>query len=374
MRAMWLRVIFSTVGVHAAPSDLTTVTLEYRAPEGCPDEDAVRVMLREALDSVPTGEHRNHVRAVAMVEEDDPSRFRLELEIDDGTAARRRSLDDESCRQLMQTGAMLVAIAVDPRIAAALAEPVVTERIVTDQAGATAPDWSVPAPNSNAYPVEPADRFVPHESRADDATAEQERDVADLSSVGLVPPSTNDASVRGPTRRRAAPAWDIGLAGGGEFNVLPGLAANVSLGLGVHRDHWRLEAAADIVPTKRGSIPEATGRFSLVTVVLRACGVLEAAAFLFPLCGGLSVGGIRGQALDTAETGVAWFPWLSAHAGPAVQWRVHPRIHPFARVDVLFPVVRGTFVVDPVPQPIHRPGVVGFAAQVGIIVPVRRRP
>jgi len=337
------------VGPSAATGD--AVTLEYRAPAGCPDEQEVLAMVNEALDSVPTVEARHQVRAVALVDDDQSSLFRLELEIDDGDAVRRRSLTDASCRELMHTGAVLVAIAVDPRIAAAVSHS--DENAAPDE----------PESETSTVPVPPPSLAV----REAQPTEAQPAAKPDASPVAPLPRATPQQPKRRVGNRSPA-QWDLAAAGGAGFNLLPGFAASASMTLGVQRSRWRVESVATGLPSKRGGTSAASGRFSLVTIGVRGCGVFETEALLLPLCGGVSVGGIRGRATDTPQTSTAWFPWLSAHAGPSLHWRVHPRVRPFAGAGFIVPVLRGTFVVAPEPDLIHRPGVVGFSAQAGISV------
>lgn len=352
MRAMGWWALVLALGPSATTGD--AVALEYSAPADCPDEHEMRAILDEALDSVPTVETRHQVRAVAVVEEDHPSLFRLELEIDDGETVRRRSLTDPSCGELVHTGAVLVAIAVDPRIAAAVSRDLAQDAPPDDPGGTTA---TGPVPGLRAgLSGSPPSEVGPTGSPAETV----------LAPTPVATPTR--PRVEHGIRSRPHTRWDVAAAGGAGFNLLPGWAASASIILGVQGHRWRVETVAAALPSKRGGTSEASGRFSLATIGVRGCGTFETQSLLFPLCGGLSVGGIRGRAVEIAQASTAWFPWLSAHAGPSVHWRVHPRVRPFAGAELVVPILRGTFVVESAPELIHRPGVVGFSAHAGISI------
>lgn len=321
-----------------------SVTLEYSAPAACPDAAAVHQMVRKSLDAVPSDGQRHQVHAVAIIDDDDPSLFRLELTIESGADRRHRTLTDPSCAQLTRAGATLIAIAVDPRIGALVAGPRIDR-------GATIPEVPpAPAPESVATPA-------PHDHVPVEAPT----------STGRFDDSSPKASLR---RARYRPRWGLAIGGGASFNLLPGFAGLGTAAVDLSWPSWRLSGGIRTEPAKRGGTSEATAQFSTVAATLEGCGVPVAGAVEFPLCLGIAIGGIRGRAVNTPERSVGWFPWLDAHAGPAVRWRAHRRVHPWLAAQVVVPLLRGAFVVEMARAPIHEPGRVGAAARIGLAFPL----
>jgi hypothetical protein len=340
-----------------------TVTLEYSAPAECPDAAAVEQMVRESLDAVPSDGRRHQVHAIATIDNDDPSLFRLDLTIHAEDDRLHRTLTDASCEQLTRAGATLIAIAVDPRLGTLAPTP-------SSDTEATVPD--VPAQVAQPPPSTAASEPVSEPARpGPDRHLAQPPDVPTRTSTGTL----HDGSLAVVAARPALPRphWGLAIGGGASVNLLPGFAGLATAAIDLSWPSWRLSGGVRTEPAKRGGTSEATGQFSIVAAAVEGCAVPLAGALEFPLCLGIAVGGMRGRAVDTPERNVGWFPWLSAHAGPALRWRVHPRVHPWIAAEVVLPVLRGVFVVDMAREPIDEPGRIGAAARIGLAFPLGRQ-
>ena len=353
MRAMVaVSIVLAVLSPALRPVDpAEAVALHYEAPPSCPERDVVRAMVNDTLAALPETENRHVVSAQIVVEDEVPASFRLDLAIDDGTTTLTKTLRGPTCSELTQTAAVLVAIAVDPRIAGlAVAAPALEPPQV---------DGVVPP----AVPADIGDPSAPTEATSQPAVLITTQNPAPLRLESLSP-------VLRSRVRRARPGLDLRLAGGGGFNLQPGFAGFGTAALGVEGNRWRVEAGVRYWPPKQAVQAQATGRFQLVSMVVRGCAVPSVRTLAFPLCGGASIGGIHGRGVVVDRTAAAWFPWLALTAGPSVRWRLHERVALWFGADVVVAVLRGSFVVQPLREPVHRPGVVGFTTAVGLVIPL----
>lgn len=352
MRPMSAALIVLAVLSPATRPAEPAVALHYEAPPSCPERDLVRAMVDDTLAALPDTGGRHVVSARVVVDTEVPATFRLDLAIDDGTTTSTKTLRGPTCDELTETAAVLVAIAIDPRLAGLPVAAVATEPPA--KVDAVVPP---PASAERDEPLAPSTA----RSRPLAPTTSQDPPPLRFAPTSPVPP---------PRLRRAHPGLDLRLAGGGGFNLQPGFAGVATAALGVEGHRWRVEAGVRYWPPKQAVQSQATGRFQLISALLRGCAVPSVNSLAFPLCGGVSVGGIHGRGVVVDRTAAAWFPWLALTAGPSMRWRVHQRVALWVGADVVVAVLRGSFVVQPLREPVHRPGAVGFTTAAGLVIPL----
>lgn len=332
----WL--LYVVVGAATPASDGYALT--WDGPEDCDagDEarDAIDRLLGEPNDDAP---HRSRVEAhaqVVTVADDAAAKWHLELELRAGDVTGRRRLDAVSCEDLVQATALIVAIAIDPKVA------LEASTSAADDPGPPEPTPAAPEPDPpTPAPVEPA-----------------------------VEPTPADASVHGHLRVGLGPAWGL----------VPGWTAAVGLAGGVQRGFWRVSLAANAhLPREIDSSanPAVGGRFWAWTVGAAGCGVPPAvggrASVRFLLCAGLDAGLVHGVGVGDLQQRRDAAPWIGGRAGPSVVWTPSRRLGVYLQADLVVGIERPAFRTDPSGF-LYRPAQVGFLAGLGAEFDFAPRP
>lgn len=339
-----------------APAD-PGLQLGWEAPPGCPSEQEVRARVVRLVGEEAARAAR--LRARGRVRADGQG-WRLELELSGETGGGQRSLTAARCEELAEAGALVVAIAVDPR-------------------AALAGEGVVPAPpgevNEGAGPSGQANEEAgpPGQVAEGAGPPGQVEGAAADAPAGELPPDDEPAPrVAGPARQDRV---HVGLrvAGGVMFaRILPrtGAAVNVTLSVGGRR--WRAEIGGLYAPPVAGGDARLGGRFQLGAVEIRGCPVLRRGRFEAPLCLGLQVGAIRGRGTGSAlmEKMTAHALWAAATLGAAVAWRPRERIALWLQADAVVALTRPQFVTA-LGVPVHASARVGGQALAGLEVRLR---
>ena len=368
--------------------------LEWQAPAGCPDGEALRARVVDLVGEQAAGQTRLTARAVVRAR---GGRWTMALELVREGGQDRRTLADPDCRALAEAAALVIAVAIDPQAGAN--QPVPGDSPADDPLND--PLNAEPGPeHSSLVPLPPGDP-TPRSGAADVPTPSGTPDPAVPSDPGAADPSPaiagapldvpTDPGPDQPTQAvpadstppsgRGARKLQLGLrlgAGLGFTRLLPGLHAALDLGLGLEGRLWRVELAGLFVPPVRGvaaSDPRIGGVFRLGAGELRGCVMpgLRGRSLVFPLCVGLQFGAMhgRGEGSGLPAKQAARSPWVATRIGAALRWRPRDgRLGLWLGIDAIVALTQPSFVTAR-GVPVHEAARLGGQASVGLEVRLR---
>jgi hypothetical protein len=141
--AFVLACCFSTAAT-AQPLERGALRLEWIAPAGCPDGTEIVERIEALLAARVADLAPEPIVARGTVRKFDEQRYELELETREGEQRFRRSMQAPSCAELSDAGALVLALAIDPKLAerraqaAAASAPETPAKEAGAAAGATA--------------------------------------------------------------------------------------------------------------------------------------------------------------------------------------------------------------------------------------------
>lgn len=287
-------VLLGLMALAAPPTDSGLYVLAYRAPEGCPTEDQMRVAV--------TAHVRNGTR---------PSGVRIEIEI----ATR---------------GARFVG-----------------ELLATDRFGS---ENRQSVDGANCGEIAPALAFL-----AGLAVELGERRQADLASSGAPPAAPPPASP--PHSFRIAGRVLAGVTGGlADIPTLIGEVGVVLEDIRPRVFAPALEAAILVAGDSQIQGQRGTAELSLLGGRLAACPIRlsKSKAELRP-CAGATLGQVWGRATSLANAPTVTEPWLSVEATLALRWFFTPQILAEVEGGAVFPLARPSyaFAFQPADQPLY---------------------
>jgi len=324
-----LLIAFATNGQPAAPP----VKLDWDAPDECPTqavvETAVGELLREAGVEGRSVEVQARVDARA-------TGYRLELALTTSEGTTERSLDADSCAELAETAALLVAMAVEPSRSSAAGED------------ATAPEQDGSSSLESGSPVVP---LVPLTTEVTPSTnaAGSRQDIA--TTVGESLPSANAR----PSGRRPIRVVTALQAGFG-YGPLPRGGATLDLRVGVGGRHVRVAVVGGFWPDVEApseSSPSASVRARLWTGGLRICGVPAWRTAEFPVCGGADAGAMRafGESITNSDDDTT--AYVAVAVSVSAEWWFRRWVGLSAQLEGLATLLRPRFYIDPADSPAH---------------------
>ncbi len=289
------------------------VDLGWHAPSGCPDGARARAAIDALLEGrTPPGDRRV-VADVAI--EPGGKGWRARVRIDDGTTVGERELEAASCEEVGEAAALIVAMAVDPRLA-----------------GESVPD-------------EPADEPpIPTPPPVGDATPPDDRVTTPtpiITPLPVPPP---------PRRKRPPPKFLLRAAGGVGYGSVPTVAGVVMIAFAVARPRWRVELDADVWTPRTLPSPqnaEIGVRMLGWTLGLRGCGSPLAMKLEIPLCAGIRAGALHGEGTGPIASHSELSPWITATAGVGVWGWIVPRFALALDVDGFVALTRPAFDIQP---------------------------
>lgn len=322
--------------VHAQAAE-PPVALEWRAPAPCPDRGAVlrRIGALLAASDTPAGVWQ----ASAEVHGDAMSTVTARLTMQHQGQRFSRILNAASCVEAAEAVALIVALAIDPRL-----------RVPPAAEGSAAPGAQTAGSVASAAPTPAA---LPLRER--------------LPPVGLdalLPPPLPAAwrepspgtSDEPPARVVAAALVDVG--------SLPALGVGPRLGAGFDRGAWSATLLVSWLPEQRqviASEPARGGDVGLLGGGVRGCGRFRTPSWAWGACLGMGLERWSARGFGTArqETKHRW--WGLGELRVEAEWRLSERWGIEIGLAALVPVHRPEFVLDHVGS-VHRPGpVVGRA-------------
>ena len=344
------------------PSDHESWALEWTAPEGCPDRAAMLDRLAAHLPGAAApadGPGRVDLRIRVEIEASgDRYVARLETSGQDGNDAR--SFSAASCEDLADAGALIIAVALDPVLAAAT----VRERT-------TAPE---PAPTPTSVPVEDTSAAVVEPAEAD-AREEDPKDPKDEENEGRVrrPRGQDDDDGEAPSRDFVI---GVGLSGtvswGPITEAVGGLLGTFSLTSREGPWRWQLEGGWWAPRTLR-FIDDRGGRVQGWHVGTRGCYVLRGATTRvappeLPLCLGFEAGQVSAEGLPpTTNIQRQRLPWVAPTVSAGLRWPFLPWLALAMDLSVSMPLFRGRFTIGDTQltaiAPVPVGGVLGLEAR-----------
>lgn len=311
MLSPFVSILWLLLQAPASPAD---PGVRWSAPPECPDRSellaAVEQRLGRALGDA-------EVALDARVDRDAARGYTLHLTLAVGDRGETREVHDPSCAALTHVAALRVLAALEAAVPPAPPP-------VDDPVGAEpTPAATDPAPAQPAAPVQTAQSLAP--ARAEGAPAEPE------------PP--RDA----PKNMSRRPGAVLRLHGGPELGAVPGLTGAVGLAIGLLWPRLRLEVQGTMLAPRTGSRPPGTVRAGLFAGAVHGCGRLGRRALEVPLCLGLELGAMRGEAsrLPESRARSAW--WVAAVLAPGLAWHVGERVSVWASLQLVLAPVRPTF-------------------------------
>ncbi|MCA9650416.1 MAG: hypothetical protein KC501_10940 [Myxococcales bacterium] len=298
--------------VGPAPAEPPGVRLQWSAPPQCPDADALLEAIDRALGEVDDDERRA-VEVRGELQAQAPEGYRLRLTLDGGRSGTRE-LRGSSCEELSEAAALVIAMAIDPRL---------LERM-QETPGEEEPEHGVePGPEPGEVEVPPEPERDP-ESEPGDGPPEPEPTLATTPGEAKVEVPPERPSSREPVLAFVA-RFDGGVGGG----PLPGPDGVVFVGTGVAGRAWRAELTASYWPpraTSSASHPAVGVRSQLWTVGAQGCYEPRWRTVSLPVCAGLAAGAVHAVGTGEQEPLRVASRWVAVVAEPAVVWWTRPRL------------------------------------------------
>ncbi|HVU05391.1 MAG TPA: hypothetical protein VHE30_26775 [Polyangiaceae bacterium] len=320
-----------TLSVAAGSSDAlgepSPLVLRWTAPAGCPAEATVRervsTLIGASVDSLPRGPF---VAAGVVTTDGGAVRLHLETAVPGETppgggeaevVRGARDLTGTSCEEVTAAGALVIALAIDPKAVeeqarrgpvASFAAPSATEPVAP-------PSAPVPAPTTSAAPATPP----------------------------APPPGSTRPEISASRRTEGLVAARLV----GELGALPGASLGAGLGAGfsVNRFIVRVEGAFFFPRFAEAATPAADGRarganVSLVAFDVGGCFVALPGEVELDVCAAVEPGALLavGSHFDRTTSAVA--TWLAAGGSGELAWNLAPPLSVRAAVGAVFPFGR----------------------------------
>lgn len=323
------------VGAPVPESPAAPVRLQWDAPEGCPDAQAVLAWVEALAPAAGSAD----ARATVVLE---GGEYVLQLEIT-GDATVTRTLQASDCRVVGRAAAVVIAVSLDP---IAVAQ---TSAVTTALAGdeVVVPE---PAPVVEPLPELPPERTVPPR---------------------ITTPARDD-------REPSTLEYGAGIGVGIDGLLLPRTGAGLSLTpfVGTRRIH--VEAALQYwMPhaTNSGNTRDVQAELQMVTAGVRACPLLEWGRVRVPLCAGIDAGGVfaraRGGELRNGQPAAG--PWAGVILAPGVRVSVARRVSVGLSVEGVISLYRPRFGVAGLDRDLWVVGAGGIRGVLGVQIHAARQ-
>lgn len=286
-----------------APPDAAT---GWRAPPGCPDHEALLGAVARRLGRPLAADE---VTIDAGIVGDDRRGYTLHLSLTAGARSETREVHDPSCAALTDAAALrVVAVLESTAVPLPLTSTIETKPAEIPDTTPAAPE--IPEPTPVASPPK-----LPVPARPEPA----------------------------PGDSFDAPGGVLRVHGGGELGAVPKPTGAAGLALGLLWPRLRLELQGTVLAPRTLSVPSGSVRAGLFAGAVHACGRAGRGALEFPLCAGLEVGALRGEArqLSGSRAATAW--WVAAVLGPGLAWHLGRRFSVWASLQLVLAPVRPDF-------------------------------
>ncbi|MCH9687566.1 MAG: hypothetical protein K0V04_39395 [Deltaproteobacteria bacterium] len=295
--------------VPTPPPPPAMLEFDWQVPTGCPDAEQLRARVEEMMSGPPVD--GDTLSVTGTIELREPG-FGLILRTEFGGRVELRELVAPSCDELGEAAAILLAIALEPELAASVsAAPPSVQPM---------PDGSGP-PESTPVAIDP-----PHQPPGSRP----------------IPPEPRHAPAQAPTRTR--PKVRLRLAAVGEAGALPGVTGGPRLAVGLGWPRARLELHGGYLAPRRDDAQGQEVRYQAGAGGLRGCGRPRVGRIELPVCGGLEGGAVRATTVQSERRRTRHGPWLGplASVGVAARWG---RVGLWAALEAVVPVFSGEFLL-----------------------------
>jgi len=309
-----------------APPPAATDGVQWSAPAGCPDREALLAAVERHLGRTLAPAELAVDARVARV----GPRLRLRLRLVAGDRGELRELSADTCPPLLAATALLIAHAVEATGRALTVPPEVTE----DAAPTTLP------PELDAALAQPDERTAL--AQPDERTPLAQPDER----APLARPDELDAPLAPPPARPRGPGLGLRAHGGPELGALPGVTGGGGLGLALLLRRLRLELHGLALAPRTTTRARTELRAALFVGSAHACARLGRGALELPLCGGLELGGVRAAARGPTTAAATVGPWLGVVLGAGVAWHLRRRLTLAAALQLVGGAVRPRFVLQ----------------------------
>jgi hypothetical protein len=334
------------------------LSIDWQAPADCPGERELRGSVENLLGAAPEAALASSMRVSARVRSASASAYRLTLRIESAAESGERSLDAASCAPLAEAAALLVAMAIDPRVAA---RPALSATIVSPAPPASAAPLVSPAASGSAPSSAPKAAPRPRPRRAPLPIAESDAAV-ETRELGASPSATRDLRNT------------LGVAGAITLGDLPNPALGVrarwaqalgpyrlALGLG-YFGNQRVERAANPSPDERWGV--SLWLFELDT---QGCYEQDLAGFALGPCAGIGLRGFRARGLGADRVNSSFVVVPEAVLGGVGRYSLTRELGVFLNVGARFVPVAPSFVVERRGE-VFQPATIGASFDLGIEV------
>lgn len=263
--------------------------LTWEAPSECPDEAQLRKRIAELAPDPAGGEGVMLVDATVV---QGPDRFAVRIVTDFAGHRDERTVESETCTDLGDATALVVAVALQPG---------------GIDSGAAASPKVVPRPPVLPEPQLPVDSVQPQTTRSS---------VTVVAEPGRQPPTgtrlSHRSSVPQGVHLRIAPLL--------EYGGLPSVGGGTAMAVGLLWPRWRAELFGLYLFPQPQTFDRTRSLFQLGAAGGRACHRLFAGPVEFPICLGIEAGALRAQTRGQQPGTALSLGWLapSARAGVAV--------------------------------------------------------
>ncbi len=318
--ALALTLVSATRVEGASPRSLE---LDWSAPSDCPNEDALRAAIERLLGYSLEPDAASHVYAHAFVFRPETGPLELHLAITEpGGRPNERRIASQSCAELADAAALIIALAIDP------------------EAGtADAPEALAPAP-STPPPI---------------PSIEAERSQVE-------PPL--------PPERSTPPlGWfALGASLSADFATLPAPTPGLVLSAARRFDANRLELMVAYWFSQRATLPATStvgGEVELMAAAARYCRSFIAGPPDLAACAGLEAGLLQVEGFGIKNPVVGRGPWLAPRLDLRAAIPIVPPLDLTGELTLLAPLVRDRYTIAYMGEVYQAPPLSG-RAQLGL--------
>ncbi|XXX79849.1 hypothetical protein WMF30_13850 [Sorangium sp. So ce134] len=335
------------------------VELDWIAPGECADRGRVLAEIEQRLGRPSEQDGEPLLKARAVVSRNGRGSWDLRLTTTLGETTRSRELHGETCAELADAAALIIALAIDPD--AANRGPLEA------------------APGAGAGPgaissAEPGAGVAPSAGAAPEVDAAPGAPTAAEPPPAASPPEGASAPAA-PAQRAARPSRPLELRGtlraSGVLDTasLPAVAPGAAISAGVLFGAVRAELSGTYFGAQQGFVERTTmgGDVHLITGGLRLCYAMRHRAFELGPCAGVEVGVMSAASIGAASPGSNRALWVAPYPGALASFALSDRIRVPLAIDVPFPVTRDRFVLVGIGA-VHRSAAATFRASLGVEV------
>jgi hypothetical protein len=319
----------AAVYAHAETVSHDALTLEWEAPPGCPGARATLDRIESLLGDSPGA--RERVQARGSVRRSDRGVWELSLETAQSAQRFERSVRAESCEEVTEAGALIIALAIAPNLSSGGSQFV---ELARQPESSESPSPKPPATVAPT-PEEPAR-------------------------------STEGARADAESRAKRAAALRVVAAALCDVGTLPRPALGAELGAALSLRPLYVEVVGTVLPDARETIADDRGGdISLLGGGVRVCYAAQGGRLSGRACAGAEFGRLQGTGVGASWSVSQDVFWSAGRVGVAGSYAFSSALALRAGIEALVPVSRPEFILENV-GPVHQPAAVAGRLAVGL--------